>query len=78
VQARQGYPYEREEESPLPQFLEVRKTVIIRYGTRDRPKVQPFSAWFLLFLGLVVWLRQLHLNQDGIKRGGVAHIGKFF
>ena len=27
---------------------------------------------------LLGWPRQLHFNQDGIKRGGVAQVGKFF
>jgi hypothetical protein len=28
--------------------------------------------------GFMEWTWRLHINQDGIKRGGVAQVGKFF
>ena len=43
------------------------------YG-RDVKTVQNRALHLLQGAGF----RKLHLNQDGIKRGGVAQVGKFF
>src|SRR5580658_3619215 len=66
----QGYPDECDE-SPLPQFMECGKPQL--YG-RAVDTVQAHAP--LLSLGCR--LEKLYFNQDGIKRGGVAQVGKFF
>ena len=63
--------HENKDESLRPQPLGCRKTIIIR---REMESVQVAT----LAGGLWNGFGGLHLNQDGIKRGGVAQIGKFF
>ena len=70
----QGYPDENEE-SRLPQLIQSGKRSL--YGSVVG-SVQAQLRYYLSWLPSECRLEKLHFNQDGIKRSGVAHVGKFF
>src|SRR6266516_6578102 len=70
----QGYPDQRKESS-LPQIVGVNGKPQL-YG-RVAKSVQS-APFFALNRPQSSAPKKLHFNQDGIKRGRVAHVGEFF
>jgi hypothetical protein len=74
----QGFPDE-DEESLLPQSLGVLENG--HYTVELCRASKPNRHCFFYLCALVqsrIRLNCLYLNQDGIKRGRVAHVGKYF